>query len=64
MEGRNAVEKVQQDQGITSNRDNCNLERILRQSPFKNMGDIHREWTAAGARALRSITHRYIQDMD
>ncbi len=32
----------------TSNRDNCTLERIVKQNPFKNVGEIHKEWTAAG----------------
>ncbi len=31
----------------TSNRDNRTLERIVKQNPFKNVGDIHKEWTAA-----------------
>ncbi len=32
----------------TSNRDNCTLERIVKQNPFKNVGEIRKEWTAAG----------------
>ncbi len=32
----------------TSNRDNRTLERIVKQNPFKNVGEIHKEWTAAG----------------
>ncbi len=31
----------------TSNRDNRTLERIVKQNPFKNVGEIHKEWTAA-----------------
>ena len=31
----------------TSNRDNRTLESIVKQSPFKNVGEIHKEWTAA-----------------
>ncbi len=30
----------------TSNRDNRTLERIVKQNPFKNVGEIHKEWTA------------------
>ena len=47
----------------TRNRDNCTLERIVKQSPFKNVGEIHKEWTAAGVSASRTTTHRCIQDM-
>ena len=42
----------------TSNRDNHTLERIVKQSPFKNVGEIHKEWTAAGVSASRTTTHR------
>ncbi len=38
----------------TSNRDNRTLERIVKQNPFKNVGEIHKEWTAAGVYALRT----------
>nr|ACO51862.1 Transposable element Tc1 transposase [Aquarana catesbeiana] len=47
----------------TSNRDNCNLEKIVKQRPFKNLGEIHKEWTTAGVSASRATTHRRIQDM-
>ena len=47
----------------TSNRDNRTLERIVKQSPFKNVGEIHKEWTAAGVSASRTTTHRRMQDM-
>uniref|UniRef100_A0A9J7YM24 Tc1-like transposase DDE domain-containing protein n=1 Tax=Cyprinus carpio carpio TaxID=630221 RepID=A0A9J7YM24_CYPCA len=40
----------------TSNRDNCTLERIVKQNPFKNVGEIHKEWTAAGVSASRTTT--------
>uniref|UniRef100_A0AAY5KEU0 Transposase IS30-like HTH domain-containing protein n=1 Tax=Esox lucius TaxID=8010 RepID=A0AAY5KEU0_ESOLU len=42
----------------TSNRDNRTLERIVKQYPFKNVGEIHKEWTAAGVSASRTTTHR------
>ncbi len=42
----------------TSNRDNRTLERIVKQNPFKNVGEIHKEWTAAGVSASRTTTHR------
>ncbi len=47
----------------TSNRDNRTLERIVKQNPFKNVGEIHKEWTAAGVSASRTTTHRCMQDM-
>ena len=47
----------------TSNRDNRTLERIVKQNPFKNVGEIHKEWTAAGVRASRTTTTRRMQDM-
>ncbi len=47
----------------TSNRDDRTLERIVKQNPFKNVGEIHKEWTAAGVSASRTTTHRRMQDM-
>ena len=47
----------------TSNRDYRSLERIVKRRPFKNLGEIHKEWTEAGFSASRSTTHRSIQDM-
>ncbi len=47
----------------TSNRDNRTLERIVKQNPFKNVGEIHKEWSAAGVSASRTTTHRRMQDM-
>ncbi len=35
----------------TGNRDNRTLERIVKQNPFKNVVEIHKEWTAAGVSA-------------
>ncbi len=32
----------------------------MKQNPFKNVGEIHKEWTAA---APRTTTHRRMQDM-
>ncbi|KAL0173563.1 hypothetical protein M9458_029531, partial [Cirrhinus mrigala] len=39
-----------------SNRDNCTLERTVKQNPFKNVGEIHKD-------ASRTTTHRRMQDM-
>ncbi len=35
----------------------------MKQNPFKNVGGIHKEWTAAGVSASRTTTHRRMQDM-
>ncbi len=34
----------------------------MKQNPFKNVGEIHKEWTAAGVSASRTTTHRRMQD--
>ncbi len=47
----------------TSNGYNRTLERIVKQNPFKNVGEIHKEWTAAGVSPSRTTTHRRMQDM-
>uniref|UniRef100_A0AAY5L2M7 Transposase Tc1-like domain-containing protein n=1 Tax=Esox lucius TaxID=8010 RepID=A0AAY5L2M7_ESOLU len=47
----------------TRNRDNRTLERIVKQNPLKNVGEIHNVWTAAGVSASRTTTHRHMQDM-
>lgn len=33
----------------TSNRNTCPLEKIVNQNPFKNVGDIYRDWIAVGS---------------
>ncbi len=35
----------------------------MKQNPFKNVGEIHKEWTAAGVSASRTIKHGRMQDM-
>ncbi len=35
----------------------------MKPNPFKNVGEIHKEWTAAGVSASRTTTHRRMQDM-
>ncbi len=44
-------------------RKKCTSKRIVKQNPFKNVGEIHKEWTAAGVSASRTTTHRRMQDM-
>ncbi len=47
----------------TIKRYNHSLERIVRQNPFKNLGELHKEWTEAGVSASRATVHRQILDM-
>ncbi|KAI2644876.1 Transposable element Tc1 transposase [Labeo rohita] len=56
-EGKDVVEKNVQAIGIIA------PWRELKQNPFKNVGEIHKEWTAAGVSASRTTTHRRLQDM-
>ncbi len=46
----------------TTNRENCSLMRIFKQNQFKNLGELHKEWTEAGVKASRAITHRRVKD--
>ncbi len=40
----------------TSNRDDCKLENTVKQSWFKHLGELHKEWTEAGVSASRVTT--------
>ncbi len=31
--------------------------RIVKQNRFKNLGELHKEWTEAGVKASRATTH-------
>ncbi len=42
----------------TSNRDDCKLENTVKQSRFKHLGELHKEWTETGVRASRVTTLR------
>ncbi len=42
----------------TSNRDDRKLENTVKQSPFKHLGELHKEWTEAGVSASRVTTLR------
>ncbi len=46
----------------TSNRDDRKLEDTLKQSWFKHLGELHKEWTEAGVSASRVTTLRRIQE--
>ncbi len=46
----------------TTNRENRSLMRIVKQNPFKNLGELHKEWTEAGVKASRATTHRRVKE--
>ncbi len=46
----------------TTNRENRSLVRIIKQSRFKNLGELHKEWTEAGVKASRVTTHRCVNE--
>ncbi len=45
-----------------TNRENCSLMRIVKQKRFKNLGELHKEWTEAGVKASRATTHRRVKE--
>ncbi len=36
--------------------------RIVKQNRFKNLGELHKEWTEAGVKASRATTHRRFKE--
>ncbi|KAK3555064.1 hypothetical protein QTP86_007986 [Hemibagrus guttatus] len=46
----------------TTNRENRSLMRIAKQNPFKNLSELHKEWTEAGVKASRATTHRRVKE--
>ncbi len=46
----------------TSNRDDRKLENTVKQSYFKHLGELHKEWTEAGVSASRVTTLRRLQE--
>ncbi len=36
--------------------------RIVKQNRFKNLGELHKEWTEAGVQASRATTHRRVNE--
>ncbi len=46
----------------TTNRENRSLMRIVKQNRFKNLGELHMEWTEAGVKASRATTHRRVKE--
>ncbi len=46
----------------TTNRENRSLMRIGKQNRFKNLGELHKEWTEAGVKESRATTHRRVEE--
>ncbi len=46
----------------TTNWENRSLMRIVKQNRFKNLGELHKEWTEAGVKASRATTHRRVKE--
>ncbi len=46
----------------TTNRENRSLMRIVKQNIFKNLGELHKEWTETGVKASRATTHRRVKE--
>ncbi len=46
----------------TTNWENRSLMRIVKQNWFKNLGELHKEWTEAGVKASRATTHRRVKE--
>ncbi len=46
----------------TSNRDDHKLENTVKQSRFKHLGELHKEWTETGVSSSRVTTLRHLQE--
>ncbi len=46
----------------TTNRENRSLMKIVKQNRFKNLGELHKQWTEAGVKASRATTHRRVKE--
>ncbi len=46
----------------TTNRENRSFMRIVKQNRFKNLGELHKEWTEAGVKESRPTTHRRVKE--
>ena len=46
----------------TTNRENRSLMRIVKQNRFKNLSELHKEWTGAGVKASRATRHRCVNE--
>ncbi len=48
----------------TNNRENRSLMRIVKQNRFKNLGELHKEWTEAGVKASSFHTTSAVSQTD
>ncbi len=46
----------------TTNRENRSLMRIVKQNRFKNLGELHKEWTETGVKVSRATTHTCVKE--
>ncbi len=46
----------------TTKRENHSFMTIVKQNWFKNLGELHKEWTEAGVKASRATTHRRVKE--
>ncbi len=46
----------------TTNWENRSIVRIVKQNRFKNLGELHKEWTEAGFKTSRATTHRPVKE--
>ncbi len=46
----------------TTNWENRSLMRIVKQNRFKNLTELHKEWTEAEVKASRATTHRRVKE--
>ncbi|KAI2654713.1 Mannose-1-phosphate guanyltransferase alpha-B [Labeo rohita] len=46
----------------TTSQENRSLQRLVKQNRFKNLGELHKEWTEAGVKASRATTHRHVKE--
>ncbi len=56
------TESLVEGKRCTTNRENRSLVRIVKQNRFKNLGELHKEWTEAGVKASRATTHRRVEE--
>ncbi len=54
--------KLVEGKRCSTNRENRSLMRIVNQNRFKNLGELHKEWTEAGVKASRATTHRRVNE--
>ncbi len=57
LSGRNTCGRKR----CTTNRENHSLMMSVKQNRFKNLGELHKEWTEAGIKTSRAITHRRVK---